>query len=98
MYFILLLSDIFYCLIIIFYLTFLSIKIFLILIFYFTIFYFYTVQHHEQRWCWNGAIEDINIIIIISRDIKTCIFVNYIHYFKTDRFTIKKCIHFLGSL
>ena len=28
-------------------------------------FYDYTVQHREQRCCWNGAIEDINIIINI---------------------------------
>ena len=25
-----------------------------------------TVQRHEQRCCWNGALEKLNIIIIIS--------------------------------
>ena len=28
-------------------------------------YYNFTVQRHEQRWCWNCGIEKINIIIII---------------------------------
>ena len=42
---------------------------FLSIIYIFLIFfidYNYTVQHHEQLSCWNGAIEEIHIIIIIK--------------------------------
>ena len=30
----------------------------------FFIYYNDTVQRHEQRCCWNGALEKLNIIII----------------------------------
>ena len=30
------------------------------------------VQRHEQRCCWNGALEKINIIIIIQINSRVC--------------------------
>ena len=46
----------------------------------FNIFFYcnYTVQHQEQQYCWNGATEEINIIIIIMYSLTYKTSINYI--------------------
>ena len=63
------LTSIYLC-ILLFYLTFILqfidyYKYFIVILMLVFFYYNDTVQRHEQRCCWNGAVEKINIIIII---------------------------------
>ena len=71
------LSYIFYRLILIFF-------FFIYIFFLICIYYNDTVQRHEQRCCWNGAIEEIHIIIIINTDLDTEDHLVYLHSLDDD--------------